>query len=181
MHDFLAAPLPSCAVGLVQDDQRQYALFALRPRVQIPPHIASAGGGIGFTLLGTPPHEVIHIGFQFPKFATYHVLVNPGSPLIRSVLAALREAGDSIFFATTTGTDVRAYGAAVGQDGWQELIKHRERRLQSTTTISQYNQIVGKFRRRPEPPGQLLDWVCRDQVTYLDCSLDSWELKSRAQ
>ncbi len=63
--------------------------------------------------VGIPPHEVVHIGFRFPEFATYHVLVNPSNPLIRSVLATLLEARDSIFFATTTGADVRAYGAAV--------------------------------------------------------------------
>jgi hypothetical protein len=93
MRDFAAAPPPCGALGLVKEGQQLHALFALRPRVQIPPAIASAGVGLGFVVLGASPHEVIHIGFQFSEVLTYHMLVNPSYPLVRTVLNTLMEPG----------------------------------------------------------------------------------------
>jgi hypothetical protein len=180
MRDFLAASPPCCAMGLVQKNgQRQYALFALRPSVQIPSHIAYAGGGLGIALLGPPPHEVVCLGFQFPELATYYLLVNPSNPLIRAVLTTLLDTGNTVFLALTSGQDVIGLKTDTEAGTWQELAENRRRILESTTTMNQYQQIVRDFHRGLEPPGQLLDWVCRNPG-YLDLTQNRWEMKTRA-
>jgi hypothetical protein len=35
---------------------------------------------------------------------------------------------------------------------------------------------VADFRRRPDPPGRMLDWVCRDTLACLNPGLDPLEL-----
>jgi hypothetical protein len=38
----------------------------------------------------------------------------------------------------------------------------------STTTDTQYRLAVSSFAQRPEPPGTMLTWVCRNNPDYLD-------------
>ena len=46
----------------------------------------------------------------------------------------------------------------------------------STTSSMQYDKTLAQFRRRPEPPGQMLGWVCRGDPSYLDLANDRMEL-----
>jgi hypothetical protein len=54
--------------------------------------------------------------------------------------------------------------------GTEKTNMHRIRG--SATTDAQYRQAVAQFRKRPEPPGTLLSWVCRGQPKYLDLEQD---------
>jgi hypothetical protein len=47
---------------------------------------------------------------------------------------------------------------------------------QSTTTESQYELARCAFEASPEPEGVLLNWVCRDNIDYLDLSEDRLDL-----
>jgi hypothetical protein len=40
----------------------------------------------------------------------------------------------------------------------------------------QYDKALAQFRRRPEPPGQMLGWVCRGDPSYLDLANDRMDL-----
>ena len=46
----------------------------------------------------------------------------------------------------------------------------------SKTTDAQYQRALARFRRHPDPPGQVLNWVCRDNVDYLDLTQDRLEM-----
>jgi len=46
----------------------------------------------------------------------------------------------------------------------------------STTTDAQYQRALAQFRRRPDPPGQVLNWVCRDNLSYLDLTQNRLEM-----
>ena len=46
----------------------------------------------------------------------------------------------------------------------------------STTTDAQYQRTPAQFRRRPDPPGQVLNWVCRDKLSYLDLTENRLEM-----
>ena len=41
---------------------------------------------------------------------------------------------------------------------------------------TQYQQALSQFQKRSFPPGQLLTWVCRDNVGYLDITTDRLEM-----
>jgi hypothetical protein len=51
-----------------------------------------------------------------------------------------------------------------------------DRIAHSTTTPAQYRDTLARFRARPNPPGRLLNWVCRDQAAALDLTTDRLEL-----
>jgi hypothetical protein len=178
MREFLAAPAPCGALELVQTNaRRRYTQVALRPLVEIPFHVTSAGVGVATALWGTPPQEVIHFAFQFTESMTYHVLVNPNNPLIRAVLSAIWDKPDCVFLAISSDGEVRGLRVEAESETWQELAANKIGLLQSTTTLGQYERIVAEFTRRHVPPAQLLDWVF---PSYLDLSENAWELKSQA-
>jgi hypothetical protein len=56
------------------------------------------------------------------------------------------------------------------------LHEHFPRIERSTTSSMQYDKALTQFRRRPEPPGQMLGWVCRGDPSYLDLANDRMEL-----
>jgi hypothetical protein len=37
-------------------------------------------------------------------------------------------------------------------------------------------ELWRNFRRRPDPPGQVLNWVCRDNLSYLDLTQNRLEM-----
>jgi hypothetical protein len=47
----------------------------------------------------------------------------------------------------------------------------------SITTDTPYRQAVSSFARRPDPPGTMLTWVCRNNTDYLDLAEDPLMLR----
>jgi len=39
-----------------------------------------------------------------------------------------------------------------------------------------FQRALAQFRRRPDPPGQVLNWVCRDNLSYLDLTQNRLEM-----
>ncbi len=73
---------------------------------------------------------------------------------------------------------VCAFRAEVGAHDLHGLRDHSRRIARSTTTPAQYRDTLAQFRTRPNPPGRLLNWVCRDQAAALDLTTDRLELTS---
>ena len=63
---------------------------------------------------------------------------------------------------------VTAFRSEIGQNNLAGLSTNLRQIQGSTTTDAQYQRALAQFRRRPDPPGQVLNWVCRDNVDYLD-------------
>jgi hypothetical protein len=64
----------------------------------------------------------------------------------------------------------------LGQEDLAGLNTNLPRILRSTTTEAQYDRALAAFVKRPDPPGTLVEWVCRDKVEYLDLSEKRLEL-----
>ena len=91
IRDFMAAPVPCCALGLVEEGNRSYSFLALRPHVPIPSGITAAGFNFGHALLGNSDFEVIQFAFEFYGFETYHVLLNPSNSVVQTVVNSMME------------------------------------------------------------------------------------------
>ena len=65
-----------------------------------------------------------------------------------------------------------AFRTEIGQETLTYLKSNFSRIMNSTTTEQQYRQALSSFSKNPEPPGILLNWVCRDQIEYLDLTKD---------
>jgi hypothetical protein len=177
MHDFLAAPAPCFALGLVEERKRHYGVLALQPTEIIAPEIYEAGFNFGHAVLGTADYEVIQFSFHFYGFQTYHVLVNPNNPQVQAVITRMVEAGEYFFFAINSNHSATAFRADMGQSNLTGLRDHMGRLQRSSSTEAEYQTALDQFRRLHTPPGQLLTWVCRDEADYLDLTQDRFEMR----
>jgi hypothetical protein len=168
MAEFIEEKPPCLALGLVEEGASQCALLALRLTQAIPPAVSAAGFRFGHALLGTDGWEVVHFGFEFYGFATYNVLINPSNPVARAVLSTMVETGDYFFFALSSDRSAMAFRSAIGTDNLAGLKANLSRIQRSATTEAQYRLAVAQFGKRPEPPGQLLSWVCQHNEGALD-------------
>ena len=174
--DFLAAESPCFALGLVEEGGRA-RVMALRPAEVIPAHLLNAGFRFGHSLFGSAAFEVVHFVFTFYGFQAYNVLANPNNPLVQAVLTTMVESGDYFFFLLDSSGGVTAFRSEIGQADLAGLKAHPPRIQRSATTEAQYRKAVATFEKNPEPPGELLSWVCRDRnIDYLDLASDRLEL-----
>jgi len=100
------------------------------------------------------------------------MLINPNNVVVQAVLRTMRDDGDYCFFAVQPQGQVTAFRADMGREGLAVLRANRARLQASTTTAAQYEQALTAFATYPEPPGTLLQWVCRETVAALDLTTD---------
>ncbi|MFC1759693.1 hypothetical protein ACFL2H_13150 [Planctomycetota bacterium] len=180
MQEFISAEPPCLALGMVEEQGRLGGFWALRTEQAIPAEVSAKGMNFGHSLLGTSEMEVIQFSFEFYGFETYNVLVNPNNRVVQGVLEVMMEAGDYFFFALDPNNHVTAFRAEIEQDLLVGLRANLFRVEFSTTSETEYQQAVEKFARNPKPPGTMLNWVCRENVEYLDVQADPLDLTPRA-
>ncbi|MGH7592449.1 MAG: hypothetical protein ACRELE_01145 [Gemmatimonadales bacterium] len=177
VHDLCNAEKPCFAMGLLEERKRPCGFLALRLNEAIPTEVTHLGFSFGHGLLGTSQFEVILFSFRFYGFKTYHVLVNPNNPLVQAVITRMIDGGDYFFFAIRPTTSSTAFRADMGEDNLSQLKANWGRIQRSTTSEADYEKAVRQFRLHPNPPGQVLEWVCRDNIEYLDLTRDRMEMK----
>jgi hypothetical protein len=179
MQEFVNAQQGCCALGLVEVQNHQCAFIALRPQMAIPPHITGQGFALGHGLIGNRDFEVVQFIFNFYGFQMYNVLINPNNRIVQSVLKTMIESGDYFFFTLDdTSGNFTAFRSEIGTEILTSLTQNWRRIQQSQTTDSQYLQAAVYFVKNPEPQGKLLQWVCSDNIDYLDLTHDRLEMKS---
>ena len=104
------------------------------------------------------------------------MLVNPNNRLVKKVLMRMVESGDYFFFAISPNQSVTAFRSEIGQKNLAGLSTNLRQIQGSTTTDAQYQRALAQFRRRPDPDGQVLNWVCRDNLSYLDLTQNRLEM-----
>ena len=86
----------------------------------------------------------------------------------------------SSFAGLSQGNDdcpcVTAFRSEIGRGNLAGLRTNLRQIRGSTTTDAQYQGALARFRKHPDPPGQVLNWVCRDNVDYLDLTQDRLEM-----
>ena len=178
VEDFLAQKPLSFALGMLEYRKRRFAVLALRPLTSIPADIAVSGFKLGHSLLAEADCEVIHFAFDFAVFGAYDVLPNPQDPSVRAVVGSMLKQG--LYFILTMGPAdvVTVFREGFNQQDLVALKSNMRRIRRSSTTEMQYAQVLSQFRLRPDPPGSILDWVCRDKPAYLDPTQIPIELSS---
>jgi hypothetical protein len=160
---------------LVEEGKQQRGFVALHFDRVIPRDVLHRGFRFGHQLLGKDRWEVVHFAFEFYGWATYHALMNPNNLLARAVLSAMVESGDYFFFALDSEESTTAFRSELGEGNLQSLWGYLPRLQHSTTTDAQYERAAAAFQTNPQPPGLLLQWVCRNEEC-LDLTRDRLEL-----
>ena len=128
------------------------------------------------TVFGTSEYEVVQFIFKFYGFKRYNVLVNPNNHLVRTVMDMMIENGEYFFFAISSSGSATSFKKEIDEGSPDDLLDTFRRVLDSTTTDRQYKRAGARFARKPDPPGIMLTWVCRDESDYLDLSGDTINL-----
>lgn len=168
MEDFSGAETPCFALGLVAVDGEQTGFLAMRPKQAIPREVLDGGFQFGHALFGTNQVVLSQFVFRFYGHTLYQALVNPAHPMVRSILATMIARGDYLFFALNPGEQVSVYRSEIGADNLAGMRDNLPMMQAATTTHDQYEQGVRAFARNPAPEGMLMNWVCRDNLDYLD-------------
>lgn len=177
MVELVTADTPCFAIGLVESDGIEYGFLGFRPSDSIPSSVANAGFGFGHTLLGDDTFEVIHFAFDFYGYQNYNVLLNPNNALVRKVLEVMLTHQNYFFFALDPNNgDATAFRAEIEQDTLRYLRINQSRLKNSQTTNKQFCKAVVNFSKAPNPEGMMLNWVCQDNLEYLDLSKDRMTL-----
>jgi hypothetical protein len=106
IQHFLAQEAPCFALALVEERKQLFAGLALRLDVPLPPGISARGLNLGHSLLGSACFEVLQLAFEFYGFETYHVLLNPNHPVVRTVVASMIDRGGYFILAIGRERDV---------------------------------------------------------------------------
>jgi hypothetical protein len=176
IDEFISAEAPCCALGLVEERKQSYGFIALRPNLAIPEQVTRTGFSFGHSLFGNDNFVVVHFAFHFYNYATFNVLVNPNNPVVQTVLNKMIATGDYFFFAVGPSGNATAFRSELGQDDLTGLKNNLARIQNAETTEEQYRKALAAFERNPDPPGKMLNWVCRDNTDYLDLTQHREEL-----
>lgn len=174
--EVLAEAAPCIALGMITERGRDFACFALHLDIPLPPDIAAAGFDLGHCLLGTDDGEAIQFSFAFSGFATYNTLLNPSHLNVQIVVEHMLTHGGYFILIIGQGGQATVFRADLGPGTLEGLKANQARLLDSTTTAAHYAAMVAQFRAQPSPPGQWLEWVCRDSPAALCPSADPLEL-----
>ena len=181
IDEFISAEAPCFALGLVEERKQTCGFLALRPKIVIPDEYTRTGFRFGHSLLGNADYVVVHFAFHFYNYETFNVLVNPNNPVVQTVLNRMLETGDYFFFAVDPKGSVTTFRSELGQEDLAGLKTNLPLIKNAKTTDAQYRQAVALFERNPDPPGRMLNWVCRDDTDYLDLSRHREELTPAPQ
>jgi len=177
MRDFITAVTPCCALGVIEERNRKSGLLALRINNVIPNEVSNNGFRFGHSLYGSSSFEVVHFAFEFYNYKSYNVLINPNNPVAQEVLAMMIENGGYFFLVINPDNSVIAFRSEIEEEILNGLKTNILRIKHSRTTDDEYQKTVRSFEKNPQPSGEMLQWVCYNNIGYLDLTKDLLELK----
>lgn len=181
MSDFMDGDAPCFGLGLVEEGGKKTGFLALRLDETIPEHVLARGFRLGHQLLGTSEFEIVYFGFEFYGDKTYNALLNPGSELVKTVLQTMIESKDYFFFSLSPEGMVTTFRADIAEENLAGMKDSLNRIINSKTTEEQYERFLLSFKKSPTVPGELLNWICRDNEDYLDLIDDRLHLSPDEQ
>jgi len=168
VHDLMKAEAPCFALGYVEERGLISGFLVLRPKEPIPQASTQQGFRFGHSVIGLADSPELHFAFEFYGHATYYGMVNPGNVNVQSVLATMIETEDYFFFAINPDQTVTAFRSQLAHEDLVGLKSNQDRFGNTNCSSERYEKTVSAFSQHPDPPGQVMEWVCRDNPVYLD-------------
>lgn len=179
IRDFIGAEAPCFAMGFIEAQGSVSGFFTLRPETPIPNSSTMQGFQFGHSVIALNDAPVLHFAFNFYDHVTYNALVNPGNPVVQAVLKMMLEKQDYFFLAINPDQTVTTFRSQLEYEDLAGLQTNMKDYKNMTCIPTQYEKACEIFARNPEPPGELLEWVCRDNLDYLDLSIHRLDLNPR--
>ncbi|WP_039907836.1 hypothetical protein [Candidatus Regiella insecticola] len=179
IRDLMAAGSPCFALGYVEERGSHCGVIALRPATPIPSASSAQGFRFGHSVLGFDGKPVLHFAFEFYGHVIYRGLVVPGNPIIQAVINRMLETKDYFFFAINPDQTVIAFRSQLESANLAGLKTNQKQFENMSCTPEQYEKAVKIFTKKPDPPGLVMKWVCRNDWDYLDLTKYRLELNPR--
>lgn len=179
IDDLMAAQAPCFAMGFVEEQGEKSGFLALRPEESIPRMSTEQGFCFGHSAFGAESKPVFHFAFEFYGHETFHGLVQPNNPIVKAVIERMLETEDYFFFAINPDQTVTAFRAQLQGHDLAGLRANHEKFGHECCSPEQYEKTVKTFAENPDPPGQMMEWVCRNNRDYLDLVKHPLELAPR--
>lgn len=179
MRDLMKEEPPCFGLGHVEVNGEVCGFLAVKPAETIPSACTADGFNFGHSVLGIDDNPVLHFGFHFYGHKTYHGLVNPGNPIVQSVLSTMTGSGRYFFFSINPDETVTSFGATLEGGDLAGLKTNLGRFRKVTCMPAQYEKTVKIFSENPSPPDEMLNWVCRSNKDYLNLCEYPLELTPR--
>jgi len=177
IQEIIGTETPCFALGLMEENEKECGFLALCPDRNIPGNITEKGFRLGHVLLGNRDIVVCQFIFELYGFETYNVLINPNNAVVQTVLTTMLENKDYFFFVINPDQSVTTFRSEIGEDDLVGIKTNMSQIQKARTTDSQYEKALASFKRNPEPIGStLLNWVCRNNIEYLDLTKDRLEM-----
>ncbi|MFT6073735.1 MAG: hypothetical protein ACJAVT_000567 [Yoonia sp.] len=172
MEDFSEAPAPCFGMGLVEANGAQTGFLAIRPATLIPGEILGLGFAFGHRMLDLRGAQLCQFVFNIYGFQAYSVLVNPASPMVRTVLEVMLTRRDYFFFVLNPDGGASAFRSDLGVENIAGLRDNLLGMYAASTSPARYEEAAGLFAQAPDPASTVLTWVCRDNPDYIDLDTD---------
>ena len=176
IRDLMAEKAPCFALGYVEEYQSIGGFLVLRPDRAIPTTSTQQGFRFGNSVIGTIENPVFHFVFEFYGYATYHGLVDLGNPLIKKVISTMVEKEEYFFFAINPDQTVTAFRSQLDPPVLDALKTNFERYGKTSESPQCYEKLCDEFKKKPDPSGRVFNWVCRNDPSYLDLTVNRLEL-----
>jgi len=180
IRDLMVAQAPCFALGYVEDRREKSGFIAVRPEIPILNQVTQQGMNFGHSVLGTSQYKVLHFGLEFYGHATYHGLVPAGNPIIQAVISTMLDTQDYFFFAINPDQTATAFRSQFKAHDLAGLRTNQEQFGEDSCSSEQYERAVETFTKNPDPPGQVMTWVCRNNWDYLDLKKYPLDLNPRS-
>jgi hypothetical protein len=176
IQDFMEFKPPCFAIGLVEENNKKTGFLIMRPDKPIPSNIANQGFAFGHCLYGNSDITTIQFSFKFYDFKTYDVLVNPNNYMVKTVLNIMTENKDYFFFVLNPDNKAITFRSVMETENLAGLKDNMPKIMGANTTDDEYNKISEAFKKNSASRENILNWVCRNNIYYLDLSEDRIEI-----
>ena len=168
--DVMKQTAPCLSLAFVEMQKEKVGFIIMRPDQEIEPQVVANGFRFGSALYGLNKSHSIQLSFDFYGDDTYHSLVNPSNPIARQVLTHMVENGKYLFIVINPSQRAFTFLSDPKQKDLCGLKDNIEATKNTTTPDRDYQLMLTAFRKKPEPPGKMLEWVCHGDINYLDLS-----------
>ena len=96
--------------------------------------------------------------------------------MVQAVITRMLATEDYFFFAINPDQTVTAFRSRLEGEDLAGLRANQERFKAAHCPSEDYERAVTAFTKRPDPPGQVMDWVCRHTWDYLNLTTHRLDL-----
>ena len=179
MQDFMKSKVSSFGLGYVKEGGMKKGFLALKLTEEVPKNSTQQGFNFGHSVLELNGNPIFHFAFRFYDFKTYNGLVIPSNPIIKKVIKTMIETKDYFFFLITSDNNVTAFCSELDNQIFSNFQINLEKYQDSKCTEEDYEKAVEAYKQDPDPFGDVLEWVCRDNLDYLNLEKYPLELNPK--